>query len=95
MPKYNCSYAHDISCYADFVVEAPSEKAALRKTRKALREGKFDKVEAVPAWGNGTANGRIFVHGPAAELATDTTLEQLIENPSSQYTHQPTRKEIK
>ncbi len=50
MPKFVCSYAHDIACFADFVVEARNEKAALRKINKALREGSFENVEAVPAW---------------------------------------------
>jgi hypothetical protein len=77
MPKFDCSYAHDIACFADFVVEAKSEKAALRKIRKALREGKFENVEATPCWENGAANERVFVQGVATEFSTDTTLEQL------------------
>jgi len=78
MPKFVCSYAHDIACFADFVVEAKTENAALRKLRKALREGKFDNVDAAPAWENGTTNERVFVQGEATEHAPDTTLEQLI-----------------
>ena len=78
MPKFVCSYAHDIACFADFVVEAKSEKAALRKIRKALREGKFENVETTPAWENGTTNERVFVQGVATEFSPDTTLEQLI-----------------
>ena len=77
MPKYACSYAHDISCFADFVVDAKSERAALRKIRKALKEGKFANVDTTPAWENGTTNERVFVKGVAKEYATDTTLEQL------------------
>ena len=38
MPQFNCSYACDIACYADFVIEARNESAALRKIRKALRQ---------------------------------------------------------
>ena len=78
MPKFVCSYAHDISCYADFVVEAKSEKAALRQTRKALRTGKFKNVETKPAWENGASNERVFVQGEDSGYSTDTTLEQLV-----------------
>jgi hypothetical protein len=77
MPKFVCSYAHDIACFADFVVEAKSKKAALRKIRKALREGKFEKVDATPSWENGATNERVFVHGIATEYSPDAKLEQL------------------
>ena len=89
MPKFVCSYAHDIACFADFVVEAKSERAALRKIQKALREGKFENVEAEPAWENGTTNERVFVQGLANEHSTDTTMELLIgfEHLFSPYTH--------
>jgi hypothetical protein len=89
MPKFVCSYAHDIACFADFVVEAKSEKAALRKIREALREGKFENVEATPAWENGASNERVFVQGVATEYSTATTLEQLIgqEHIFSPHTH--------
>jgi hypothetical protein len=78
MPKFVCSYAHDIACFADFVVEAKSEKAALRKINKALRAGEFENVDATPAWENGPTNERVFVQGVATEHSTDTTMEQLI-----------------
>ena len=78
MPKFVCSYAHDIACYADFVVEASSERAALRKIRKALRDGKFAKVDTTPCWENGSSNDRVFVQGEADEPATETTLAELI-----------------
>jgi len=78
MPKLVCSYAHDIACFADFVVEAKTERAALRKIRKALKDGKFENVDATPAWENGTTNERVFVQGEATEHSPDTTLEQLI-----------------
>jgi hypothetical protein len=93
MPKFVCSYAHDIACFADFVVEAKSEKAALRQIRKALRDGKFDTVEAAPAWENGTANERVFVQGVATEYSPETTLEQLIgqEHLFSPHTHRCVR----
>jgi hypothetical protein len=77
MPKFVCSYAHDIPCYADFVVEAQSGKAALRKLKKALRERKFESVEAEPWWENGPENERVFVQGLAKPHSTETTFEQL------------------
>ena len=78
MPKFVCSYAHDIACFADFVVEASSERAALRLIRKALRDGKFAKVDAPPCWENGSTNERVFVQGIAGEHSPDTTLAELI-----------------
>jgi hypothetical protein len=80
MPKYVCSYAHDIACFADFVVNAKNKKAALRQIRKALREGKFRNVTAEPAWENGTVNERVFVHCIATEDSPETTLEQLVQS---------------
>jgi hypothetical protein len=93
MPKFICSYAHDIACFADFVVEAKNEKAALRQIRKALREGKFERVEATPSWENGTTNERVFVQGVATEYSTSTTLEQLVgqEHLFSPHTHRCVR----
>ena len=89
MPKYTCSYAHDIACYADFVVEAKSERAALRKIRKALKAGKFENVATTPCWENGPANDRVFVQGVAQEPSSDPTLEDLIgrEHRFSPHTH--------
>jgi hypothetical protein len=78
MPKFICSYAQDIACYADFVVEAKSERAALRKIRKALKAGKFENVDTTPCWENGPTNERVFVQGDATEHAPTTTLEDLI-----------------
>ena len=78
MPKFVCSYAHDIACFADFVVEAKSERAALRQIRKALRDGKFANVDATPCWENGASNERVFVQGLAEEHSPETTLAELI-----------------
>ncbi len=78
MPKFLCSYAHDIACFADFVVEASSERAALRQIRKALRDDRFASVDATPCWENGSSNDRVFVQGPADEHSPDTTLAELI-----------------
>jgi hypothetical protein len=89
MPKFICSYAHDIACYADFVVEAKSERVALRKIRRALKAGKFANVDTTPCWENGATNDRVFVQGVAPEPALDTTLEDLIgrEHRFSPHTH--------
>jgi hypothetical protein len=78
MPKFECSYAFDIACFADFVVEAKSERAALRHIRKALREGKFENVDASPCWENGATHERVFIVGPAGKFSTTTTLAELI-----------------
>jgi len=77
MPKFNCSYAHDIACFADFVVEAKNEKAALRLIRKALREGRFENVNTTPAWENMPTHHRVFVSGPATHPDTDPTLDEI------------------
>lgn len=89
MTKFICSYAHDIACYADFVVEAKSEQAALRKLRRALNAGKFASVDTTPCWENGATNNRVFVQGVATEHAPDTTFEDLIgrEHLFSPHTH--------
>ena len=78
MPKYLCSYGHDIGCFADFVVEAKDQAAALHKIQTALREGKFEDVETEPCWENGTTNSRVYVQGPANEHSTSKTLDDLI-----------------
>jgi len=78
MPKFICSYAHDIACYADFVVEAKSRLAAMRKISRALKTGKFENVDTTPCWENGPTNDRVFVQGEATEHGPDTTLEDLI-----------------
>jgi hypothetical protein len=77
MPKFLCSYAHDIACFADFVVTAKNQSAALRKIRRALRAGRFEKADPEPAWENGTTNERVFVQGPATEYSTSTTFQEL------------------
>jgi hypothetical protein len=89
MPKFVCSYAHDIACFADFVVEAKNEKSALRQIRTALREGRFENVETQPCWENGVTNERVFVQGPATEFSPTTTLDELTgrEHLFSPHTH--------
>lgn len=85
MRKFVCSYAHDINYYADFVVEAKSEKAALRKIRKALKEGRFNDLETTAAWENGPDNERVFVQGPATKYSLTTTLEELVGGDSTPH----------
>jgi hypothetical protein len=75
--KFVCSYAYEVSCYRDFVVEAKSKLAAQRKLNNALSEGKFDAVDAEPFWEN-TSNARAFIQGPATQHSTSVTMEELI-----------------
>ena len=77
MPKFVCSYAYDVPCFADFVVEAKSERAALRLIQQALRDGKFANVTAEPCWENGPSNERVFVQGEATQHAPSTTLAEI------------------
>jgi hypothetical protein len=87
--KFTCSYAQDIACFADFVVEARSERAAQRIINAALKAGKFETVETTPCWENGTTNERVFVQGEATDETVTTTLEDLIgrEHVFSPTTH--------
>lgn len=89
MPKFVCSYAYDIACFTDFVVEAKDKKSAQRQIRKALRDGRFENVNADPCWENGSTNERVFVQGPASQFAPTTTLDELIgrEHLFSPHTH--------
>lgn len=77
MPTFVCSYAYDLACYTDFVVEAKTENGALRQIRRALREGRFENVFAEPCWENGVDHERVFVIGPANQNAPATTLAEL------------------
>lgn len=86
MPKFICSYAHDIPCFADFIVEAHSERAALRKLQRVLKAGRFDNVDPTPCWENGPTNERVFVQGKATEHAPTTTLEEIINERKSHVT---------
>ena len=60
-----CSYAHDVPCYEDFVVEASSEDEAQQKCEAALKAGHFDECSPSPCWDNAPENERVFVSGPA------------------------------
>ena len=85
MPKFNCSYACDIACLADFVVEAKSEQAARRKIGKALRAGRFENTDVTPCWQNGANNERVFVHGPVTGDALTVALEELVGDKKHQF----------
>ena len=78
MPKFHCSYAHDIACYRDFVVEASSHRAAQRLLNQALRQGRFANVHAEPCWENGPANERVFIQGETTKHVPSTTFAELI-----------------
>src|SRR3981081_3723351 len=93
MPKFLCSYAHDIACFEDFVVEAKSQRAALRQIRAALREGRFENLNPEPAWENEATHQRVFVLGLASEHSTNTTLEQLVGPGSARNKPSTPRKE--
>jgi hypothetical protein len=66
MPKFLCSYAYDVPCYADFCVEAESEQAAKKLINEKLESGAFSGVSGEPCWEN-AGNDRAFVSGEAAE----------------------------
>lgn len=78
MPKFVCSYGHDIGCFADFVVEAKNKNDALSQIQEALKDGKFNGVETTPAWENGITNERVYVQGPATKYSPEMTFEELI-----------------
>lgn len=61
MPTFCCTYAYDVPHYADFVVEAPNAKAALRQCQRSLRAGRFADVIG-EEYGD-TSNERVFVLG--------------------------------
>lgn len=63
MPKFNCSYAYSVPCYADFMVEAENEEAAEKIIQEALENGCFASVSGDPSWGD-TSDDRVFVSGP-------------------------------
>lgn len=81
MPKWNCSYAYNIPCYCDFVVEAESEEAAEKIIEQALADGKFSHVTCEPQFGD-TDDERVFVSGEVSDedaIGRDT-LEELVES---------------
>jgi acetyl/propionyl-CoA carboxylase alpha subunit len=89
--RFRCSYAYDISCYRDFIVEAPDEAAAQKLMDEALAAGKFDGVTASSnfdsntvnhrCFDSNTVNHRCFVSGPEDNGIidpTEPTLEQVL-----------------
>jgi hypothetical protein len=76
--KFVCSYAHDVACFADFVVEATSKREATKIIRKALIEGRFDGAEAPVCWENGVSNERVFVRGESPEFSPVPTIDELV-----------------
>ena len=75
------SFAYDIPYYADFKVEAVSELAAMRKMRKALREGRFKNVQGEQCWDN-ICSERVFVQADDFDPKLDShvpTMDEVIE----------------
>jgi hypothetical protein len=67
MPRFLCSYAYDVPCYADFYVEADSEEAAEKLIQEKLEAGAFSGAVGDPCWENAGENERVFVSSEAAE----------------------------
>ena len=67
MPKFLCSYAYDVPCYADFYVEADTEEAAAQLIQEKFEAGAFSGVVGKPCWENAGENERVFVSGEAAK----------------------------
>ena len=67
MPKFLCSYAYDVPCYADFYVEADTEEAAEKLIQEKFEAGAFSGVVGKPCWENAGENERVFVSGEAAK----------------------------
>lgn len=65
MPRFLCSYAYDISCFADFTLEAETEAAAQTQLEAMLARGCFENVAAHPCFENGPDHERVFVSGLA------------------------------
>ena len=78
MPRFICSYAYDLPCYVDFIVEARSERAAKRRINAALKAGQFGNVECSSAYDNEPKNHRVFVMGPARPDDPTDNLDDLI-----------------
>ena len=57
--KFVISYAYDVPNYADFLVDAKSEKEALKKAEAAFLSGKFSRVHCQPD--DTMQNERVFV----------------------------------
>ena len=77
MPKFNCSYAYCVSCYADFTVEAENEEEAEKIIERALENGCFASVSGDPSWED-TDQERVFVSGPTGEHEIGEPMENLV-----------------
>ena len=88
--RFNCSYAYDISCYADFTVEAKDADEANAIIQNALEDGRFSSVAGEPSWDD-TSNDRVFVSGPSSEqnIGDYDDIEKL-DNIEPPCTSQPT-----
>lgn len=79
MPKFNCSYAYDVSCYFDFTVEAKDAEEAQAKIDKAFKDGVFGEVSAEPCFEAGIGNERVVVSEETTDKTGAPTLEEVIE----------------
>lgn len=71
MPKFVMTYAYDVPCYVDFIVEAESEEAAEALAQAALDAGRFSDVSCEPDW-DMSFDERCF----ACEEATESDLQR-------------------
>jgi hypothetical protein len=89
MPKFFCSYAYDVPCYADFHVEAESEDAAQKLIQEKLESGAFSGVSGSPFWENAGENERVFVSGEVShEDNPIVSLDELLAEAKHQRARQ-------
>jgi hypothetical protein len=50
MPRFNFAYAHDISCYAEFSIEADTLEQATEKANEQMLNNAFMQVPTEPDW---------------------------------------------
>jgi len=89
MPKFCCSYAYDVPCYADFYVEAENEQAAEQLIQRKLESGAFSGVSGPPFWENAGGNERVFVSGEVShEDNPVVSLDELLAEAEHQRARQ-------
>lgn len=79
MPKFECSYAYDISHYFDVVVESKDRDEAQKKLDEALKKNQFAYCTGQPD--DTTCNERAWVQDEITDGITDgmDTLEDVIQ----------------
>lgn len=77
--RWLCSYAYDVPCYRDFVVEAETEEEARQKIEKALADGVFTDVMVKECLDNWISESeRVFVSnqlGPDEDAYDDMLVD--------------------